>query len=92
MLQITLGVKGKPDMILAYGTMIQVHADCLRAIGGMYQQFKQHSPILGGMFKDILLEALNHPDCPIWKDGAVSGVGEVVSVPISAANGKEGEA
>lgn len=48
MLQITLGVKGKPDMILASGTMIQVHADCLRAIGGMYQQFKQHSPILGG--------------------------------------------
>lgn len=90
MLQISLGVSGKQDVILAAGTMIQIHADCLRAIGGMYQQFQQHNPVMGGMFKDILLQALNAPECPIWKEGAVPGVGEIFSVPIPGSNGKEG--
>ena len=81
MLDIKIGVPGQQDVIVAGGTMIQIHADFLRVIGGTYQQFKEHDPLLGGMFKDVLLEALNHPDCPAWKDGAIQGVGEVISVP-----------
>ena len=81
MLDIKIGVPGQPSKLVAFGSMVQVHADLLRVLGGMYQQFKQHNPLLGGMFKDILLEALNHPDCPVWKDGAVYGEGTVVSVP-----------
>lgn len=82
MLDISIGVPGKRDVILAQGTMVQIHSDCLRVIGGMYQQFNQHNPVTGGMFKDILLMALNSPDCPIWRDGAVKGTGGVISIPV----------
>lgn len=87
MLDIKIGVPGQQSSIVAIGSMIQVHSDLLRALGGMYQQFKQHDPLLGGMFKDILLEVLNHPECPAWKDGIVCGEGTVVSVPITKKDG-----
>lgn len=89
MLDIKIGVPGRPDVVVAGGTMIQIHADFLRVIGGTYQQFKEHDPLLGQMFKDILLKALNSPDCPAWKDGSIPGVGEVISVPGPRKGGDE---
>lgn len=91
MLDIKIGVPGQQDAIVAGGTMIQIHADFLRVIGGTYQQLKEHNPLLGRIFKDVLLKALNSPDCPAWKDGSIPGVGEVISVPVPRKGDKEGQ-
>ncbi len=76
-------IEMKKDLSVVHcsGTMDEILSELSEAICGMHAQIQKASPVMGMIFKQVLIEAVTDANSPIWNPENSHGVGISFCVP-----------